>query len=156
MTNLTSQERRKALKTVGAMGAGLLAASTLSNTASAEGMTHHYHSISSKTTDLSKALHHCVMNAEACINHCLDLFKSGDTSVADCAISAQETLAFCTAHARLASYDSKFLKDMCALSIKICSDCEKECRKHEKKHVECKACADSCAACIKACEAFLA
>ena len=29
MKNNTSQERRKALKTVGAMGAGLLAASTL-------------------------------------------------------------------------------------------------------------------------------
>lgn len=156
MTSLTSQERRKALKTVGAMGAGLLAATTLGNTASAEAMKHHHHAISNKAQNLSKTLHDCVMTTEACINHCLDLFKTGDTSLADCAISVQETMAFCTAHAKLASYDSKFLKDMCELSIQVCGDCEKQCRKHDKKHVECKNCADSCAACIKACEAYLA
>jgi hypothetical protein len=35
------------------------------------------------------------------------------------------------------------------LCIDICGDCEKECRKHEEHHVQCKNCADSCAAFIR-------
>jgi len=38
----------------------------------------------------------------------------------------------------------------------VCEACEKECRKHEMKHAECKACADSCAACLKECQKIAA
>ncbi len=156
MNGSISKERRLALKTVGVLGAGLVASGSLSNMAHAETVQHHHHTApNNKLIHLAQTLHHCVGSSELCINHCMDMFKTGDTSLADCANVVQETMAFCAAHAKLASYDSKFLKEMCVLSIKVCAACEKECRKHAKKHVECKACADSCVACIKACEAYL-
>ena len=34
-------------------------------------------------------------------------------------------------------------------AIAVCNDCADECRKHETKHPECKACGDSCVACVK-------
>ena len=156
MNDNISKERRQALKTVGTLGVGLVAASSLGNMTQAETMAHQHHAANHTLKILTQTLHHCVASAELCINHCMDMFKMGDTSLADCANTVQETMAFCAAHAKLASYDSKFLKEMCVLSLKVCGDCEKECRKHAKKHAECKACADSCATCIKACEAYLA
>lgn len=151
-----SEQRRAMLKGAGALGATALAATALGSGAMAAGMEgHHHHVTGGKHLELAKSLHHCVATAEACIDHCLDSFKTGDTSLADCAISVQETMAFCTAHAKLASYNSKYLKAMIELGLEVCSDCEKQCRKHEK-HPECKACADACAACIKACKAYTA
>lgn len=151
-----SEQRRAMLKGAGALGATALAASALGSSALAAGMEgHHHHVTGGKHLELAKSLHHCVATAEACIDHCLDSFKTGDTSLADCAISVQETMAFCTAHAKLASYNSKYLNAMIELGLEVCGDCEKLCRKHEK-HPECKACADACAACIKACKAYTA
>ena len=98
----------------------------------------------------------CIKDGQICVQHCIDLFKAGDTSVADCADSVQEMLASCTAMAQLATYDSRHLKDLMRVCIGVCEDCEKECRKHEDKHAECKACADSCADCIKVCQEYLA
>lgn len=149
------EERRNILKGAGALGAGALAATALGGSAVAAGMAHHHHHVTGKHAELAKTLHHCVATAEACIDHCLDSFKQGDTTLADCAISVQETMAFCAAHAKLASYDSRYLKAMVDLGIRICGDCEKECRKHAK-HASCKACADACSACIKACKAYAA
>ncbi len=156
MKGQISEARRKMLIGAGALGATALAATTLgSSMTMAEGMTGHHHHVAAgdKHLELAKTLHHCVAMAEACIDHCLDTFKSGDTAMADCAISVQETMAFCTAHAKLASYNSKYLKAMIDLGIQVCADCEKQCRKHEK-HASCKACADACASCIKACKAY--
>lgn len=34
----------------------------------------------------------------------------------------------------------------------FCKDCEDECRKHEKKHMTCKECADACAKCLAECK----
>jgi len=149
-----SQDRRDVLIGAGAAGLGVLAAAATSSTAWAEGMGgHQHHAMASQTKDLAAALHHCVATSEICIDHCLDMFKSGDTTLADCAIIVQETMAFCEAHAKLASYNSKHLKAMNELGIKVCETCEKECRKHEK-HASCKACADACVDCIKACKAY--
>lgn len=99
---------------------------------------------------------HCIKTGQICIQHCIDLFKTGDTSVADCADSVLEMLASCNAMAQLATYNSRHLKDLMRVCIGVCEDCEKECRKHEDKHAECKACADSCADCIKVCQEYLA
>ncbi len=149
-----SQDRRDVLIGAGVAGLGVLAAAATSSTAWAEGMEgHHHHAAASQTKDLAKALHHCVATSEVCIDHCLDMFRSGDTTLADCAIIVQETMAFCEAHAKLASYNSTHLKAMNELGIKVCETCEKECRKHEK-HASCKACADACIDCIKACKAY--
>jgi len=151
-----SEQRRSMLKGAGALGATAVAATALGGSAIAAGMdAHHHHAAGAKHLELAKSLHHCVATAEACIDHCLDSFKAGDTALADCAISVQETMAFCTAHAKLASYNSKYLKGMIELGMQVCADCEKHCRKHDK-HASCKACADACAACIKACKAYTA
>ena len=94
----------------------------------------------------------CIKTGEACINHCLDLLAQGDKEMAACAKSVNELLAVCAALQRLATVDSKFLPKYAKVSAEVCEACEKECRKHEKKHKECKACADSCAACLKECK----
>lgn len=140
-------ERRNLLIGAGALGLGTLAAAAVSgipfaSVAMAE---------EGKQKALVDAIHGCLKTGEACIAHCLDSFKAGDTAMAHCAASVTEMLTFCAAHVRMASLDSKHLKEMSALAIKVCGDCEKECRKHEK-HPPCKACADACAACIKECK----
>ena len=99
---------------------------------------------------------HCVEMGEKCMDHCLDLFAAGDTSVAACARNVQQMLPMCKTLATFASLKSPHLKALAELCIKVCSDCEKECRKHEKHHAACKACADSCLECIKACKAITA
>jgi len=159
-----SPARRELLKGAGAVGLGAFTLAAAGNAFAAgnpagghaqmhgdmAGMAH-----GPKNAEMVRSLHHCVMTAEVCIDHCLEMFKMGDTTLADCARSVSETMAFCDAHARMASLGAKRLKEMCELSIKMCSDCEESCRKHEK-HPQCKGCADACADCIKICKAYLA
>jgi Cys-rich four helix bundle protein (predicted Tat secretion target) len=149
-----STDRRNLLIGAGMLGAGALAATAVGTTSFAGEHEHHNHGASPKHASMIAALYACVRTGEACIDHCIDSFKAGDTSLATCAEKVLETGAFCTAHARMASYDSPHLKAMAELGMKICADCEKECLKHEK-HALCKACGDACAACIKECKAFL-
>jgi len=89
------------------------------------------------------------------VQHCIELFKQGDTSVAECADTVQDMLASCTAMSQLASYNSPHLKKMLHVCIAVCEDCESACREHADKHAECKACADSCEECIKVSKAYL-
>ncbi|MBF0281934.1 MAG: four-helix bundle copper-binding protein [Zetaproteobacteria bacterium] len=161
--DLFSQERRDVLIGAGAVGIGALATTALATTQAfaadsmmMAGEMHHHHAAAAQPQlkALQLALHQCVAASESCIDHCLEMFKSGDVSLADCAISVQETMAFCTAHAKLAAYNSPFLKAMSELGLQVCEACEKQCRKHEK-HAECKACADACLDCIKACKTYL-
>ena len=49
--------------------------------------------------------------------------------------------AMCAALARLASANSAHLVALAKVCGEVCLDCEKECRKHEKEHELCKACA---------------
>lgn len=94
----------------------------------------------------------CAAAGQVCINHCLDLFVKGDTSVAACAKSAYQMAAVCAAVARLASAGSPHLADIAKVALKTCGDCEKECRKHEQHHAACKACADACKECQEECK----
>ena len=96
----------------------------------------------------------CLKKGEACIQHCLAHF--GDASLAECAARVQEMMPVCGTLAKLASYESKHLKDYLQFCIKVCNDCEKACRVHEATHVPCKECADACANCAKQCEKVLA
>ncbi len=151
-----SAERRDLLVGAGTLGAGALASSLLAGNAFAGEHEHmHGHNTGSKNAKMIASLHECMRTGDVCISHCLMEFKAGDTAMADCAKVVLESGAFCAAHAKMAALDSARMKEICELSIKICSDCEKECRKHEKKHSSCKDCADACAACIKECKAFL-
>lgn len=108
-----------------------------------------------KVLEVVESSYDCVMKSELCLQHCLAMFKMGDTSLAECAIVVKDTIAACQAVAELGGNQSKHLKPFVKACIDVCKDCEDECRKHEK-HAECKSCGDACAECIKVYKAFLA
>jgi Cys-rich four helix bundle protein (predicted Tat secretion target) len=98
----------------------------------------------------------CVAKGQACIAHCLILMADGDKEMGACAKAANQMLALCTALQSLANQQSSLVPALAKTALEACQLCEKECRKHEKHHATCKACADSCAACIKQCKAVAA
>lgn len=99
---------------------------------------------------------HCVMMGQACLEHCLAMFKSGDTSLAECARQVLQLSSMCQTLAQFASLESAHLANMAKLCIEVGDACEKECRKHADKHMDCKNCADSCLECIKQCKKIAA
>lgn len=155
-----STERRDVLKGagIGVIGAGALAASSVAAVSEVFAADHgHHHAMhGAPNQEMTDTLHACIKAGNDCVAHCFELIKAGDTSIIDCMKSVQETVAFCTAHAAHSAYNSKYLDDLCKLSLKICADCQAQCEKHAKKHVQCKTCAESCAACIKVCKKHLA
>ena len=106
---------------------------------------------SKSQSDLTKVALECVQAGQECIQHCLEHFKRGDTTMADCAASVNEMNVFCTALSELFSFKSKRLAAFAEVCAQSCRDCEKECRKHEKTHPICKRCADACVKCIEHC-----
>ena len=98
----------------------------------------------------------CIKSGQACLDHCIDLFKKGDTSVANCADKVTEMLAMCNALSQMASYQSKHLGKLAKVCAEVCKDCKKACEEHADKHKACKDCAESCEKCIKACEKIAA
>jgi len=134
---------------------GALVVAGAAGTASAAGtMDHSAHMMDGtlKNQAAIDASLDCVRKGNLCLDHCLELFRANDTSVAECATQVNQMLPMCETLAKLAMADSKHLKQLARVCIETCADCEKECRKHEDKHAACKACAESCAACIKACK----
>ncbi len=144
-------ERRDMLKTVAATLAGAISAS-----AQAAGEHDHHPSgpvgAGKRNAALIDTSADCLKVGEACLAHCLYLLGNGDKTVAACSVSVSEMLATCNALLKLASQDSKFVPALARVAADVCANCEKECRKHEKHHEECKACAESCAACLKECK----
>ena len=155
-TDEVSRPRRDLL--IGAAALGSVSGLSVLGLARAEEHSHehHQHTVDQGRVRVIEHANDCVMKGETCIEHCLQLFKAGDTSVAECAETVHEMLASCTAMGKLAAYDSRHLKDFMRVCIGVCEDCEKACREHENKHAECKACADSCADCIRVCKEYLA
>ena len=87
----------------------------------------------------------CVKNGQACLDHCIELFKMGDNSVANCADKVTEMLAMCNALSQMASYQSKHLAKFAKVCAAVCKDCKKACDEHQ-----------ACKACIKVCEKIVA
>ena len=146
-------------RTLGMATAGLLATAAGTSTVLAQATHDHgksHHSAGQHQGSAHKALVeaalHCVNKGEVCLNHCVSQMGTGDTRLKDCLATVAVMLPMCTALARVAAMDAKRLKDIAAVCIDICKDCETECRKHEQHHVECKACAESCEACIAECK----
>jgi Cys-rich four helix bundle protein (predicted Tat secretion target) len=105
---------------------------------------------------LAKAIGQCITAGNACLDHCLTLLGSGDTSLAECGKSVRDMLAVCNAAQVLVSGNAGYVKSAVQLCIDACADCERACRKHEDRHAICKTCAEACAATIKAARAYLA
>jgi Cys-rich four helix bundle protein (predicted Tat secretion target) len=94
---------------------------------------------------LAAAAADCVRVGERCLQHCLDLLAAGDQSLGECAKSVNQMLAVCKAVGPLADAGSKHLAALARVCRDVCSDCERECRKHESHHDICKQCAEACA-----------
>ena len=145
-------ERREVLKTVAATVAGAMSGGAL---AADHDHQHGPAGMAPRNAGLIAASADCLKTGEACLAHCLYLLGNGDREMAACAQSVNELLASCTALMKLAGQDSKHVPGFAKLAAEICASCEKECRKHENHHAECKACAESCAACLKECKRAL-
>ena len=142
--------RRKFLRS-----AAIMAASATSATALAANTEHHHHNHQANSSLVDAALD-CVKSGEFCKDHCIQLVKDGNTSIADCLSAVNDMLPACSTLAKLAITDSKHLKEYAKVCMAICQDCEKACKVHKNKHAACKACMESCAHCIKECEKITA
>ena len=124
---------------------GIGAAATMAYTGSASAaMKGHDHSKhSTQLTDLMDAVNTCNDKGRRCISHCMVSFTEGDMELADCASKVQEMLSVCGGFDYLVASNSSYIKDYANVCEQVCTDCAKECRKHEK-HIECEACANAC------------
>jgi Cys-rich four helix bundle protein (predicted Tat secretion target) len=130
----------------------LAAAASGAALAQADKSAVHQHHGGGMYAALAGAAGDCTRVGQVCITHCLMLLGQGDKSLAACASSVSQLLATCDALMKLAASNSKYVLKMAALALTVCEDCEKECRKHETKHKECKDCGDACASCAKECK----
>ena len=128
-----------------AAGAALM---TISGSALAQ-KSHVDHAAVSSVFD---AANNCVKVGLVCSDHCLQVFATGDASLAACARAVDEMLSLCGTLAKLASLRSSYLPAMAKVALIGCQDCETECRKHAERHAPCKACAEACAACAAECK----
>jgi len=103
---------------------------------------------------LAAAAAQCIEAGNACLQHCLDMLGSGDTSLAECSQAVRQMLAICTAVGPIADARSKYLKPLARICLDACTDCEQACRKHEAHHAPCKHCAEACARTITEAKRF--
>ena len=126
-----------------------LAAGSMGSAVAATGHMHHG---SNKNQHVIDTAMDCIKDGNACLDHCMQSFKTGDTSLADCAESVNKMLAMCTAVSQMAAYNAENLGELAKVCMKECEACKSECDKHASKHEACKMCADSCKECAKACQ----
>jgi Cys-rich four helix bundle protein (predicted Tat secretion target) len=147
-------KRREAM-----VGSGTFLMTALSTTALAqtkEQAHDHAHMHGGANAQLIAAASDCVVKGQECLAHCLVLLADGDKAMGSCAKGVNQMLAACGALQNLAAQQSTLTPAMAKVALEACQFCEKECRKHEKKHAECKACMESCLNCIKQCKALVA
>jgi Cys-rich four helix bundle protein (predicted Tat secretion target) len=138
-------------------GAGAAAALAATGTAArADSHGHAGHTHSRLYPELARAATQCDASGKVCISHCLELFKTGDTKLAECAASVQEMMSICEATAEMAAYNSAHMKAVASVCKSVCADCEKQCRKHEKEHEQCRDCADACKKVMDECDRITA
>lgn len=147
-------ERRELLGSMAALATASLAAKAQA----ADDHSHHHHhpAAGSPLGKLMTAAADCVVKGQACMAHCLILLGQGDKAMAACAQSVNQMLALCGALQNLAAQNAKLTPALAKVALDACVACEAECKKHEDKHAECKACRESCTACVGACKAVLA
>lgn len=155
-------DRREMLK----VAAGGLALAAVGNTAFAaekagsaaghEHMHHGMHGSGSKYQSLVDAAADSVKKGQACLHHCIELLSQGDKELGKCAMVTMDMIAACAAIEQLGNYNSPHLAKMAKVVMDICQDCEKECRKFEKKHEVCRISAESCAVCFNECKKIAA
>ena len=138
--------RRALLVGAGALGATLATGASLAG--DAPGHRHEDHA--PQNPDVLSEVNDCIVQAQQCIAHCLVAYQEGDTTLADCARKVNEMLPICKAFSYQLAGNSPYVKALSAVCQQACKDCEKECRVHEDKHVECRECAEACAQVVAA------
>ena len=113
------------------------------------GHDHHHHHKNMGDDPLIKATLECISTSQACLAHCIDEFKRGETEMADCAQAVQEAAAMCGAMLQMTYLGSQHLKKVAAGCLSVCESCEKACDEFADKHDTCKVCRDSCQTLIK-------
>jgi Cys-rich four helix bundle protein (predicted Tat secretion target) len=143
--------RRELLVGAGALAAGVGVAAAAEH--DQHGQDHAAHKYAKaerygRRADLVAATETCMSKGRQCLSHCMEMFLTGDTTMAECAAAVEQMLPVCNAMAHLAANDSAQLAAMAQACIAVCEHCEKECRVHQDHQPECRACADACAALI--------
>ena len=141
--------RREMLRNVGIAAFSTAAVSTINTAAFAQ---HEHHHAAGKHGALVSTSAECASAADTCVVHCEDLLAQGDKTLANCLKTSAQVEIVCGSLRRLAARNADLTPQMAAVALRACKDCEAECRKHEKTHAVCKACADACAACATECE----
>ena len=117
---------------------------------------HDMHGSGNKNQSLIDAASDSVKKGQACLKHCIESLSQGDKELGKCAMVVNDMMAACVAIEQLANYNSPHVPKMAKVAMDVCQDCEKECRKFEKKHEVCKVSADSFAACFNECKKIAA
>lgn len=113
---------------------------------------HDHGAMASAHADLIAATTRCISASEACLAHCIRMLSEGDRTLAACTATVRDTIAACTALRQLAAADSVHVAALAEVGASVCSDCERECARHER-HAVCKECGDACSKCAQACRA---
>jgi Cys-rich four helix bundle protein (predicted Tat secretion target) len=132
-------------------GLGVVAAAVATSSAMPQGTTHQHVHGAAPNQALINTANDCVKTGDVCLAHCIDLMATGDKSLGECAKSVNELRATCGALGSLAAQSAPSLAKLASLAADVCKNCEAACRKHEKDHAPCKACAEACAACATEC-----
>lgn len=127
----------------------------------AEGHKHEGHAAADKAAPrayeaVRQAAAHCVSAGQVCLDHCIRLLSSGDTSMAQCAKAVNQMLTLCGALQSLAAQNAAQTPALAKLCAQACKECAQACKEHAAHHAECKACMDSCQACAQECEKIAA
>ena len=144
--------RRTLLVGASALGAALATGASIAG--DAPGHRHEDHA--PKNPNVLDAVNNCVVKAQQCAAHCLVAFQEGDTTRADCTRKVNEMRPICSAFSYQLAGNSPYVKALSEVCRQACEDCEKKCRVHEDKHMECKECAEACAQVIAAIESLSA
>ena len=157
-------ERREFMKA----GTSVLLAGVAGAAVAADEMSgheHHHHEAMAASGDAMGATKYaalvdaaagCVKAGEVCLEHCLALLRTGDTSMARCSSTVSAMLPLCRASLALAIQDSAHLKALAAVCARTCRDCEAACKEHASHHEACRRCMESCQRCAQECEKFAA
>src|SRR4051794_12244899 len=65
---------------------------------------------------LAAAASNCVLKGEACLQHCMEMLTTGDTSMVDCSKAVREMLLYCQALSKAASQNSKHIKQLAKIA----------------------------------------
>ncbi|MBL3658162.1 four-helix bundle copper-binding protein [Fulvivirga sediminis] len=102
-------------------------------------------------TELLKKLSECAIACDNCADACLG--EENVKAMIKCIRTDRDCAAICSLTAAYISGNSEYTEAALQLCKEVCTDCAKECAKHDHDH--CQICASACRACAELCEEHL-